>query len=261
MLFSTDTAGPLQNIQALCSNCSSCSAHQLCLPMGLNAQETQQFDHIIGRRRIARDARLYRVGDTFTSLYAVRLGQFKTHHANPHGAEQISGFQMAGDLLGLDAIGSGLHQSDAIALENSEVCEMPFERLEQLFAEIPSLLRHFHRIMSHEITREQNVILLLGNMRAEQRFAAFLTNLSSRYNARGYSATVFQLRMTREDIGNYLGLTIESISRLLSKLKKDGLLKVSNRNIEIRDLPALKRLAAGTQECAYAVVDIAIQPS
>jgi CRP/FNR family transcriptional regulator len=149
----------------------------------------------------------------------------------------------------MDAISAGHHHCDAVALEDSEVCEIPFARLEELFAEIPALLRHFHRLMSQEITREQNVMLLLGNMRAGQRFAAFLVNLGTRYAARGYSSTSFQLRMSREEIGNYLGLTIESISRLLSRFKKQGLLRVNNREIEILDLERMKALAAGAEKC------------
>jgi len=156
-------------------------------------------DQIIGRRRkVPRDTHLYRVGDPFSNLYAIRLGHFKTHQVNPGGDQQVTGFQMAGELLGMDAISAERHHCDAIALEDSEVCEIPFSRLEGLFGEMPQLLHHFHRIMSQEITREQSVMLLLGNMRAEQRFAAFLTNLSSRYSIRGYSSTSFQLRMTRK---------------------------------------------------------------
>lgn len=209
-----------------------------------------RLDAIIGRRRkIAKDTHLYRIGDKFTNLYAIRLGHFKTYQVSPSGEQQVTGFQMAGELLGMDAISTDHHHCDAMALEDSEVCEIPFGRLEELFGSIPSLLHHFHRMMSQEITREQNVMLLLGNMRAEQRFAAFLTNLSSRYAARGYSSTTFQLRMSREEIGNYLGLTIESISRLLSRLKKQGLLRVANREIELLDLIKLRALAAGTELC------------
>jgi CRP/FNR family transcriptional regulator len=137
-----------------------------------------------------------------------------------------------------------------VALEDSEVCEIPFGNLEELFGQVPALLRHFHRIMSQEITREQNVMLLLGNMRAEQRFAVFLVNKSARYAARGYSATRFQLRMSREDIGNYLGLTIESISRLLSRFKKMGLLQVDKREVVLLDPARLKAIAAGTEQCS-----------
>lgn len=239
---------PLSNAHVAHNSCSACGLHQLCLPMGLEESDMQRLDKIIGRRKVARDSHLYRIGDRFSALYAVRVGHFKTYRANLNGDRQVIGFQMNGELLGMDAIGTDQHQCDAIALEDSEICEIPFARLEELFVEIPTLLRHYHRIMSQEITREQSVIVLLGNMRAEQRIAAFLVNLSSRYFARGYSANRFLLRMTREDIGNYLGLTIESVSRLITKLRKDGLLKVNNRELEVVDLPALKRLAAGTDQ-------------
>ena len=209
-----------------------------------------RLDDIIGRRRkIPKDTHLYRIGDHFTNLYAIRLGHFKTFQVSPAGEQQVTGFQMAGELLGMDAISTEHHHCDAMALEDSEVCEIPFARLEELFGTIHSLLHHFHRMMSQEITREQNVMLLLGNMRAEQRFAAFLINLSSRYAARGYSSTTFQLRMSREEIGNYLGLTIESISRLLSRLKKQGLLRVANREIELLDITRMRAVAAGTEVC------------
>jgi CRP/FNR family transcriptional regulator len=241
---------PVTRIATLRASCSACSMHQLCLPMGLDNSDMSRLDAIIGRRRkVQRDAHLYRMGDPFTNLYAIRLGHFKTFQINVSGEQQITGFQMAGELLGMDAISADRHHCAAVALEDSEVCEIPFSRLEDLFGEIPTLLHHFHRMMSQEITREQSVMLLLGNMRAEQRFAAFLVNLGSRYSARGYSQTSFQLRMSREEIGNYLGLTIESISRLLSRFKKQGLLRVSNREIEVIDAERLKALAAGTGKC------------
>ncbi len=225
--------------------------HQLCLPMGLDEGELSRLDQIIGKRsRILRDERLYQMDQPFRSLYAIRFGHFKTYQVNAAGEQQITGFQMAGELLGMDAISGDRHHCDAVALEDSEVCEIPFTRLEDLFGQVPTLLRHFHRIMSQEITREQNVMLLLGNMRAEQRFAVFLVNLSSRYAARGYSPTSFQLRMSREDIGNYLGLTIESISRLLSRFKKQGWLKVDKREVTLLDPVMLKAMAAGTAQCS-----------
>jgi CRP/FNR family transcriptional regulator len=225
--------------------------HQLCLPMGLDEGDMNRLDQIIGKRsRIARDERLYQMGNPFRNLYAIRFGHFKTYQVNAAGEQQITGFQMAGELLGMDAISGDRYQCDAVALEDSEVCEIPFTRLEDLFGQVPTLLRHFHRIMSTEITREQNVMLLLGNMRAEQRFAVFLVNLSSRYAARGYSPTSFQLRMSREDIGNYLGLTIESVSRLLSRFKKQGWLKVDKREVTLLDPAMLKAMAAGTAQCS-----------
>ncbi len=241
---------PTLDVQALRASCSTCSMHQLCLPMGLGESDMQRLDQIIGRRRkVARDSTLYRMNDPFVNLYAIRLGHFKTSQIDPSGEQRITGFQMNGELLGMDAISTDHHHCEAIALEDSEVCEIPFSRLEELFGQIPTLLHHFHRMMSQEITREQSVMLLLGNMRADQRFSAFLVNLGARYAARGYSSTHFQLRMSREDIGNYLGLTIESISRLLNKFKKQGLLRVHNREIELLDPEKLKALAAGTEVC------------
>src|ERR1700693_670985 len=243
------TASPL-NLKALKASCAGCNMHQLCLPMGLDDADINRLDQIIGRRRrISRNENLYRMGDPFGNLYAIRFGHLKTYQITPDGEQKIPGFQMAGELLGMDAISTDRHHCDAVALEDSEVCEIPFARLEELFGHIPALLHHFHRIMSQEITREQNAMLLLGNMRAEQRFAAFLVNLSSRYAVRGYSSTSFQLRMSREDIGNYLGLTIESISRLLSRFKKQGLLKVDKREVQLLDPITLKALAAGTKRC------------
>lgn len=236
-----------QSIGEMRNHCGACSLHNLCLPTGLCESEMSKLDQIIvRRRRVPRDGLLYRAGDPFKHLYAIKVGHFKTQRVDRNGAQQITGFQMPGELLGMDAIGGGEHHCDGIALEDSEVCEIPFAKLEELLAQIPSLLRHFHRLMSHEITREQNVMLLLSNMRAEQRLAVFFINLSSRYAARGYSSNRFQLRMMREEIGNYLGLTIESISRLLSRFKKAGYIAVANREIEILDLPRLRALAADT---------------
>jgi CRP/FNR family transcriptional regulator len=220
--------------------------HQLCLPVGMAPDDVGQLDQIIvRRRRVARDERLYRMDDEFKNLYAIRFGHFKTFQVNQGGEQQITGFQMAGELLGMDAISGDRHHCDAVALEDSEVCEIPFARLEELFGQLPVLLRQFHRIMSQEITREQSVMLLLGNMRAEQRFAVFLVNLATRYAARGYSSTRFQLRMSREEIGNYLGLTIESVSRLLSRFKKENWLRLDKREVTLLDPAMLKALASG----------------
>jgi CRP/FNR family transcriptional regulator len=216
------------------------------LALGLDQADIGWLERAAGcRRRVPREERLFRMDQPFRNLYAIRFGHFKTYQFNSAGEQQITGFQMAGELLGLDALSGECHQCDAAALEDSEVCEIPFANLELLFAREPELLRRFHRIMGQEITREQDLLLLLGNMRAEQRFAVFLINLSARYAARGYSPTCFQLRMSREDIGNYLGLTIESISRLMSRFKQQGLLKVDKREVTLVQPAALEALAAG----------------
>ncbi len=230
-------------LEQLRTQCANCSMHELCLPMGLDNQEMHLLDNIITRRkRILKNEHLYRMGDRFQNLYAVRVGHFKTVHTDASGSEQVTGFHMAGELLGFDAISADRHQCNAVALEDGEVCEVPFDRLEDLFRDIPGLQRHFHRMMSQEITREQSVMLLLGNMRAEQRLAAFLVNLSGRYAQRGYSSRAFQLRMTREEIGSYLGLTVESISRLLTRFRKNGWISVEHKEITLQNIEALKGL-------------------
>jgi CRP/FNR family transcriptional regulator len=247
-LASGDAEKPVFSLDALRTRCASCNLRELCLPVGLSPEDMDRLDKVIRKRqRIAKGELLYRQGDPFLRLFAVRVGHFKTYQVTHDGEQQITGFQMPGEILGLDAISSGKHQCDAKALEDSEVCEILYSELEQLFVQIPALLRQFHRLMSQEITRDQSVMLLLGNMASEQRFSAFLVNLSSRYAARGYASTSLQLRMGREEIGNYLGLTIESVSRLVAKFKKAGLLEVSNREVRILDLPRMREIASGSR--------------
>jgi CRP/FNR family transcriptional regulator len=215
------------------------------LPADLIASDLERFEQIIIRRRVASDGFLYRANEPFRSLFAIRFGHFKTFQINTSGSPQITGFQMAGELLGMDAINVGRNHCSAVALEDAEVCEIPFPKLEGLFGKFPALQHDFHRMMSREITRKLNAMLLLGNMRADRRFAVFLLNLGSRYATLGYSSTNFLLRMSREEISNYLGLTIESGSRALSKLRNKGWLRVDHRNLEILDATRLEDLAAG----------------
>jgi CRP/FNR family transcriptional regulator len=172
-------------------------------------------------------------------LYAIRTGFFKTQVLHEDGREQVTGFQMAGEIIGLDAISTDVHTCDAVALEDSEVCELPFNQLEELSRQLPSLQRHLHKIMSREIVRDQGIMLLLGSMRAEERLAAFLLNLSQRFAARGYSASSFRLRMTRQEIGSYLGLKLETVSRTLSYFQETRLIDVHNKSIELLDMSRL----------------------
>lgn len=246
-IASADTSVHVPTKEEVRKGCASCSIRELCLPMGLNNADIERLDDIVQkRRRVPRGSYLYRPEAPFTSLFAVSIGHFKTEQYSARGKTQITGFQLPGDLLGMDAIATGRHQCFALALDDAEVCEIPYDELEQLFVAVPALLRQFNRLMSHEINREQTAMVLLGNMPAEQRFANFLTNLSSRYASRGYSARQFELRMGREEIGEYLGLTIESISRLIAKFKKHKVLGVAGREIEILDLDRLRAVATGT---------------
>ncbi|MBI4196148.1 MAG: fumarate/nitrate reduction transcriptional regulator Fnr [Betaproteobacteria bacterium] len=229
--------------------CSVCSLRELCLPAGLDQRELAQIDQLVNRRQpVKRGDYLFRAGIELRSLYAIRTGFMKSCVLHEDGREQVAGFHMMGDLMGLDAISSNRHICDAVALEDSEVCEIPLSELEALSREIPSLQQHFHRIMSREIVRDYGVMLLLGSMKAEERLAAFLLNLSQRFAARGYSATEFNLRMTREEIGSYLGLKLETISRALSRFQEDGLIAVRNKRIKLTDIPALRALI-GHQAC------------
>jgi len=221
--------------------CSSCSLRELCLPAGLDTGEMEQMDRLVTRRRrLKRGADLYRAGEALAALYAIRSGFMKSCVLHDDGREQVAGFHMAGDLLGLDAIGGGSHTCDTVALEDTEVCEIPFASLEQLSRELPSLQHQLHRIMSREIVRDYGVMLLLGSMSAEERLAAFLLNLSQRFAARGYSPSEFRLRMTREEMGSYLGLKLETVSRTLSAFQERGLLGVRQKQVRILDAPGLK---------------------
>ena len=221
--------------------CSSCNLRELCLPVDLTEKEMLRLENLTSEKRsFKRGEYLYRNGAAFASLYAVRTGFFKTQVVHEDGREQVTGFQMAGEIIGMDAISNDVHTCDAVALEDSEVCELPFNRLEALSRELPTLQRHLHKIMSREIVRENGILLLLGSMRAEERLAAFLLNLSQRFAARGYSPTAFRLRMTRQEIGNYLGLKLETVSRTLSRFQEAGLISVRNRAVEILDLKALQ---------------------
>ena len=217
--------------------CSTCSLRELCLPAGLDHHELEKVDRLVNRRRpVRRGDYLYRSGSPLESLYAIRSGFMKSCVLHEDGREQVAGFHMMGDVMALDAISTGRHLCDVVALEDSEVCEIPLARLEQLSRDIPSLQQHFHRIMSREIVRDHGVMLLRGTMRAEERLAAFLLNLSQRFAARGYSPSEFYLRMTREEIGSYLGLKLETISRALSRFHEQKLIEVRTKYVKILDM-------------------------
>jgi CRP/FNR family transcriptional regulator len=236
----TSTDDPPSDLKVACS---SCGLRELCLPVGFSEQAMSRLDGLVARKsRVPRSEPLYRSGQVFDAVFAVRTGFFKTRITSEDGREHVTGFQMAGDLLGLDGVSTDLHTCDAIALEDSEVCVIPYSNLERLSDELPELRRQFHRIMGREIVRDHGVMLLLGSMRAEERLAVFLLNLSRRLEARGFSATSLILRMTREEIGTYLGLKLETVSRCFSKFHDEGLLNVHYRHINIVDQRGLQAL-------------------
>ena len=228
--------GRAARISAMPTHCSTCNLRELCLPCGLGAAEQQRLgDLVYTRKRVKRGDTLFHAGADFESLYAVRSGFFKSSVVLEDGRDQVTAFHMAGEVLGLDGIGTGHHTADLVALEDSEVCVIPYAHLEE-----PSLQRQLHKLMSRELVRDQGVMLLLGTMKAEERLAAFLLNLSQRFVARGFSPAEFHLRMTRDEIGSYLGLSLETVSRLFSRFHDDGLIAVQQKHIRILDVAGLK---------------------
>jgi CRP/FNR family transcriptional regulator, anaerobic regulatory protein len=223
--------------------CSNCNLRELCMPVGFNQDELKKLDDVVkARRRIKQGDVLFSDGDTFTSLYAIRTGFFKTSVSTEDGREQVIGFQMAGEIVGLDGIVNDIHNCNAVALEDADVCVMPFSNVEELSREFPVLQRHVHKMMSREIVRENNVMMLLGNMRAEERLAAFLLNLVQRLHARGFSQSEVVLRMTRDEIGSYLGMKLETVSRTFSKFSDEGIIEVKQRYVRIINPDTLKKI-------------------
>jgi len=244
------TTTPIK-LSALKTACQSCNLHDLCLPLGLDIGDIDKLDNIIKRSRpLQKGEHLFNSGDDFTSIFAVRSGSIKTFSESEEGDEQITGLYLPGELLGLDAIHENAHPCSAIALETTSLCEIPFSTLEALSTEIPELHHQLFRIMSKEISNDQSLLMLMAQKSAEEKLAAFLVNLSSRLKQRNFSETEFNLSMSRKDIGNYLGLTIETISRTFSRFQSEGLLSTQRKYVNIHKLDALKILAGLSNSCA-----------
>jgi CRP/FNR family transcriptional regulator len=242
-MYAVTSIKPVEAPKRYAVTCSSCNMRELCLPQGLRDAEMKCFEKVVyARRRIKRGEALFATGDEFKAIYAVRSGFFKSSLVDGEGREQVTGFFMGGELLGMDGIGVGRYNGAAIALEDSEVCVLPYALIEQIAAEIPSLRRQLHAIMAREIVRDHGVMMLLGSMRAEERLATFLLNLSKRFTARGFSPSDFHLRMTREELGSYLGLKLETVSRLFSRFHDDGLIEVQQKHVRILDIAGLTQV-------------------
>lgn len=223
--------------------CSACSMRSICMPPELTSDDFAKLDSVIcTTRSIKRGDTLYRAGDAFHSIYAVRVGSFKTVVMHRDGREHVTGFQIAGEALGLDGVCAGNHNCDAIALEDSIVCIIPFAQLEVICREMKSMQHHIYQMMSSEIVRESSQMMLLGTMTAEQRVATFLLNLSRRFKARGFSPAEFNLRMTREEIGCYLGMKLETVSRMFSKFQRERLVHAKGKTVRIVDPEGLAQV-------------------
>ena len=227
-------------------SCSDCSLAELCLPHGMDAADIEALDKAVKRQPPLQPGQhVYRAGDAGTSLFAVRSGCLKSYCTTEDGDEQVLGFTLPGELVGLDGLNDGHYASSSIVLETSCVCALPYTQLENLCNSLPSLHRQVMHIIGKEVTADQEMLMLLGKRSAEQRLAAFLVSLSRRYKSRSLSATEFNLPMSRQDIGNYLGLAIETVSRLFALFQEEGLLRVNRRQIVLTDLDSLKVMVEG----------------
>ena len=231
------------------AHCKDCSLATLCLPLSLDMQDLDALDNIVKRSRpLKKGEFLFRQGDTFASVYAVRSGSLKTFSVTDCGEEQITGFHLPSEFVGLSGMDTELYPVSAIALETTSICEIPFDRLDDLSASLPQLRRQLMRIMSREIRDDQQMMMLLSKKTADERIATFLVNLSARFRARGYSPQQFRLAMSRNEIGNYLGLAVETVSRVFTRFQQNGLLAAEGKEINLLNLIEICALAGGNLE-------------
>ncbi len=224
--------------------CQTCSIRRLCLPVMLADSEIEHLENIIQRKRVLKKGEfLFKAGDPFEAIHAIRSGSLKSYTISHDGVEQLTGFHLPGEMVGLNAVSTSNYPSFAKALETSLVCSIPFDRLEALARDLPGLQSQIFRVLSGEIRDEQELMMLLSKKNADERFAAFVMNLSARYRRRGLSDKEFYLSMTRGDIGNYLGLAVETVSRLITRLQKKDLIEIKDRYIILSDMQGLSDLA------------------
>lgn len=228
------------------AHCKDCSLASLCLPLSLDLEDMDALDDIVKRGRpLKKGEFLFRQGDTFNSVFAVRSGALKTFSLSDAGEEQITGFHLPSELVGLSGMDTELYPVSAQALETTSVCEIPFERLDELSVSLPQLRRQLMRVMSREIRDDQQMMLLLSKKTADERIATFLVNLSARFSARGFSANQFRLAMSRNEIGNHLGLAVETVSRVFTRFQQSNLIEAEGKEVHILDPIELCALAGG----------------
>ncbi|HEY6892859.1 MAG TPA: helix-turn-helix domain-containing protein [Rhodanobacteraceae bacterium] len=237
----------LRDVSRQPTSCLGCSLRKICMPVEIDDPDAKAiFEQLVTTRvRLRKGDVLFRAGDRFTALYAIRLGSLKTVTLADEGTEQVAGYHLPGEIVGVEGMGNDAYACQAVALEDSEVCMLPSERVERLAREDQAFQRRLYRLLSVAITRERTTSLMLGTMRAEQRLASFLLDLSNRYQLLGYSSTEFVLRMTREEIGSHLGLKLETVSRLFSRFGEEGLIRVQGKVITLLDRIGLQQLLAG----------------
>lgn len=240
-------SSPVIDLASVRSICQQCGIYKLCMPAGLARSDLDQLDEIIKRRRpLAKGEHLYRAGEDFGSIYALRSGSVKTYLNHASGVEHVIGFKLPGDLVGLSGISGSHYTNSAVALETSSVCDIPFVQLETLCQEVPGLQHHIMEVMSREIQEDHEKIAVCNKLPAEARLASVLLTLSERFHQRGYSATEFNLSMSRGDIANMLGLAVETISRLFTHFEEEGLLMADRKHIKLLDLNRLSHMVKET---------------
>jgi len=240
----TDANKPqLVTFDRLKVSCGQCNLSELCFPHGMNPEDMSQLDAVVEQRKpLQKNDYLYREGDKTNAIYAVRSGSVKTMTESPNGDEQIVGFHLPGELLGMDGFADGTHTCNALALETSSVCELPLDLLENLCHDLPGLQKQMRRIMGKEVNNDHKLLLLLGKMTAEERLASFLLSLSRRMEERHWKGNEFNLMMPRQDIANYLGMAVETVSRLFASFQSEKIIEVDRRHITILDMASLKAM-------------------
>lgn len=227
-------------------SCAECSLQQLCLPAGIEGEDLRRLDEVVQRRRALEPGeRLFRIGDPLRSVYVASEGTFKTIGITESGDEHVLGFHLPGELFGLDAIGSGYHRCEAIALGKARVCELPFGELVTVAAQLPSLQAQLLKVMGQSNDRDHDHLDVLSRRQASERIALFVHGLFERYRRIGQQGTEFQLPMSRDEIARYLGLALETVSRSFSRLHEEGVIEVRGRRIRILDAAALRTAATG----------------
>lgn len=245
-MSSTEQVIDFSRIKATCSNCN---LQELCLPHGLSIEDMEKLEHVVkGSRPVQKGQHIFRANDTFESLFAVRSGSVKVYILNETGEEQIIGFYFPGEIFGFDAIEHHRHSCSAVALETTTSCSIPYDKIHDICIQIPDLQNQMFRLLSRELSNENQLLLTINKRNAEERIATFLVSLSSRFHKLGYSAKEYNLPMSRQEIGNYLGLTIETVSRLFTKFQRNGLVKINRKAIRLEDLAALHAICDGFNE-------------
>jgi len=238
------------DIGSLRRTCASCGLSALCLPAGIGGDDLKRLDEIVqSRRPIDRGQTLYANDSPMNALYVVRSGSFKTIAAGSDGSQQVLGFHLPGEIMGFDAVADDRHQCSAEALERSTVCEVPMARLTQVASGVPALSRQLMRVISREVQQDHEHLVMMGRRQAQSRLAIFLLSLSERHRRLHHDPHQFELSMSRYDLANYLGLVVETVSRMFTRMQQLGAIDVDRKRISILDAAKLHAMTGDEENC------------